>query len=69
MGLIADVTVCTATIPPRAHLLKRAFESVENQTLKVKQHLIECDDNREGQTVILDRLINTARTKYVAIFK
>jgi glycosyltransferase involved in cell wall biosynthesis len=67
MGLIADVTVCTATIPPREHLLKRAFESVQNQTLKVKQHLIECDDKKEGHTIILDRLINTARTKYVAI--
>lgn len=67
MGLIADVTVCTATIPTRAHLLKRAFESVENQTLKVKQHLIEVDEKREGQSSVLDRLIKTAKTKYVAM--
>ena len=67
VGLIADVTVCTATIPPRADLLQRAITSVENQTLKVKEHLIECDSEKEGHTIILDRMIKKAKTKYVAI--
>jgi hypothetical protein len=67
MGLIADVTVCTATISIRAELLKRAVASVSNQNLKVAEHLVELDKNKEGHTVMLDRMINKAKTKYVAI--
>jgi glycosyltransferase involved in cell wall biosynthesis len=63
----ADVTVCTATIPTRVELLKRAVESVENQTLKVKNHSIQLDDKKEGHALVLDNLIVNAKTKYVAI--
>jgi glycosyltransferase involved in cell wall biosynthesis len=64
---IADVTVCTATIPTRIELLKRAVRSVENQTLKVKKHLIKLDVEKLGQPLILDQIIKEAKTKYVAI--
>jgi glycosyltransferase involved in cell wall biosynthesis len=64
---IADVTVCTATIPTRVELLKRAVKSVENQTLKVKKHSIKLDEKREGHCAMLDAMIEEAKTKYVAI--
>ena len=64
---IADVTVCTATIPTRIELLKRAVKSVETQTLKVKEHLIQLDDKKEGHALVLDNLVKNAKTKYVAI--
>lgn len=64
---IADVTVCTATISTRVELLERAKKSVENQTLKVKKHLIKLDENKDGHAIILDWLITNSETKYVAI--
>jgi len=62
-----DVTVCTATISIRTELLKRAVQSVKNQTLKPKKHLIQLDDKREGHPKMLDLMISKAKTKYVAI--
>jgi hypothetical protein len=64
---IADVTVCTATIPTRVDLLERASKSVQNQTLKVKDHSIKLDLEKLGQPLILDEIIKEAKTKYVAI--
>jgi glycosyltransferase involved in cell wall biosynthesis len=64
---IADVTVCTATIPTRVDLLERASKSVQNQTLKVKDHSIKLDSEKLGQPLILDQIIKKAKTKYVAI--
>ncbi len=63
----ADVTICTATIPTRQELLKRAIASVENQTLQPQKHLIKLDDKREGHTAMLDAMIAEATTKYIAI--
>jgi len=64
---IADVTVCTATIPTRVELLQRAIQSVTNQTLKVKEHSIKIDLDKLGQPAVLDQIIEQATTKYVAI--
>jgi glycosyltransferase involved in cell wall biosynthesis len=63
----ADVTICTATIPTRTELLKRAISSVENQTLQPQKHLIKLDDKRDGHTAMLDAMIAEASTKYIAI--
>jgi glycosyltransferase involved in cell wall biosynthesis len=63
----ADVTICTATIPTRTELLKRAIASVENQTLQPKKHFIKLDEKREGHAAMLDAMIEEATTKYVAI--
>ncbi len=64
---VADVTVCTATIPTRVELLERAIRSVTNQTLKVQEHSIKLDLDKLGQPAILDQIIQEAKTKYVAI--
>ncbi len=64
---VADVTVCTATIPTRVELLERAIRSVTNQTLKVQEHLIKLDLDKLGQSAVLDQIIQEATTKYVAI--
>jgi glycosyltransferase involved in cell wall biosynthesis len=64
---VADVTVCTATIPTRVELLERAIKSVTNQTLKVKEHSIKLDLDKLGQPAVLDQIIEKATTKYVAI--
>jgi glycosyltransferase involved in cell wall biosynthesis len=64
---VADVTVCTATIPTRVELLERAIRSVTNQTLKVQEHSIKLDLDKLGQPAILDQIIQKATTKYVAI--
>ena len=67
MGLMADVTVCTATIPTRHDLLQRCIESVKNQTLQPVKHLIKLDEQRLGHSAMLDAMIEEATTKYVAI--
>jgi glycosyltransferase involved in cell wall biosynthesis len=64
---VADVTVCTATIPTRVELLERAIRSVTNQTLKVQEHSIKLDLDKLGQPAVLDQIIQEAKTKYVAI--
>jgi glycosyltransferase involved in cell wall biosynthesis len=67
MGLIADVTVCTATIPTRNDLLQRCIQSVKNQTLQPAKHSIKLDDERLGHCAMLDAMIQEATTKYIAI--
>jgi glycosyltransferase involved in cell wall biosynthesis len=64
---VADVTICTATIPTRVALLERAIRSVTNQTLKVQEHSIKLDLDKLGQPAVLDQIIQEAKTKYVAI--
>jgi glycosyltransferase involved in cell wall biosynthesis len=60
-----NVTVCTATIPPRTEMLQRAIESVNNQTLKPRKHIIEVDQNKIGHAAMLDQMIARVKTKYV----
>ena len=63
----ADVTIITATIPPRTHLLARAVKSVEAQTLQPAAHLIMEDTNKLGGAAIRDKLLKKVKTKYVAV--
>jgi glycosyltransferase involved in cell wall biosynthesis len=65
VGNKADVTVCTATIPSRAEMLERAIDSVKNQTLQPKDHIIKLDDQKKGQAAVLDSIVEEAQTKYV----
>ena len=65
VGNKADVTVCTATIPSRAEMLERAIDSVKNQTLQPKDHIIKLDDQKQGQAAVLDSIVEEAQTKYV----
>lgn len=62
-----DVTVITATIPPRAGMLGRCVESVHRQTLKPAAHLLEVDVHRTGAAATRDRLLGRVDTEYVAI--
>ena len=63
----ADVTIITATIPPRTHLLARAVKSVEAQTLQPAAHLIMEDSNKLGGAAIKDKLLKKVKTKYTCI--
>lgn len=66
MGL-APITVCTAHIPTRSHLLGRAIASVHAQTLLPQDHIISVDYARRGGPATLDAAIWGARTEWVAI--
>lgn len=61
-----DVTLIIPTIPPRAEQLKRALESVEQQTAQPVEVMVLVDENKEGPSTIRNRGIFTARTKYIA---
>ena len=63
----ADVTIITATIPPRSDLLARAVKSVKAQTLQPAAHLIMEDSNKLGGAAIKDKLLKKVKTKYVAV--
>ena len=62
-----DVTVITATIPPRSSMLNRAIQSVALQTLQPATHLIEVDLHKTGAPETRDRLLSRVNTEYVAI--
>lgn len=62
-----DVTVCTATIPPRRNVLARAIRSVAAQERLPEAHVIQVDVQRLGGPDTLDRAIRAAETEFVAI--
>lgn len=67
----APVTVITATIPGREHLLARCVESVNRQTIKPQEHLImsqDLDDGLPGQVhcaIMQNRLMKTVDTRWI----
>lgn len=61
-----DITVLTATIPGREHLLEEAKASVRAQTLQPQDHLVQLDKERLGQPVILNRLTEQVTTDWIA---
>jgi len=61
----ADVTVCTATIPTRTEMLERAVASVQNQTLKPKNHIVKLDTEKVGGAAVIDAIVEQADTKYI----
>jgi hypothetical protein len=65
--MIADITVCTATIPPRAGLLERAIQSVNAQTLSPKKHHIKVDHGKLGHAAVIDAIVQEIDTTYIAI--
>jgi hypothetical protein len=62
-----DVTVCTATIPPRKELLARAIGSVAAQERKPKAHVIQVDLHKRGGPDTLDSAVRAAETDWVAM--
>lgn len=65
--LTIPVTVCTATIPPRGALLSRAIQSVYHQTVQPEAHIVHVDHRRRGGPAILDEVIASANSEWVAI--
>lgn len=63
----ADISVITATIPSRTALLSQAITSVAEQTLQPLEHLIAVDLHRNGGGTTKNRLIESARGKWIAI--
>jgi len=62
-----SISVVIATIPGRQNYLKRAVDSVFNQTMLPDEIIIEVDNNRVGAPITRDKAINKINNKYVAI--
>jgi len=61
------VSVITATVPDRQHLLLEAIACVEAQTSPVAEHYIGIDTNRKGGAFIKNGLIDMVQTEWVQI--
>lgn len=61
-----DVSIVTATIPPRFALLDEARESVDAQTLRPTTHLISVDYKGQGSAVTRNQALKGAETEWVA---
>ena len=61
-----DITVCIATIPPRAKLLRKALSSVAIQTLQPATIVVEYDRERTGAAATKNRALAKATTEFVA---
>lgn len=64
--MINDITVCIATIPPRAKLLRRALASVAEQTLQPAAVVVEYDHDRTGAADTKNRAAAKATTPWLA---
>jgi glycosyltransferase involved in cell wall biosynthesis len=62
-----SVSVITATIPGREQFLRRAINSVANQTLKPQAHLIGVDYAKRGGAAMKTDLGFAAESKWIAI--
>ena len=62
-----SISVIIATIPGREDLLKRAVDSVLNQTMKPDEIIIQLDNHRVGAPITRDKAIKQVSNKYVAI--
>lgn len=63
---MTGITVCIASIPPRAVLLQRALASVRRQTLQPDAVIVVKDRDREGAAVTKNRALAEVTTEYVA---
>jgi glycosyltransferase involved in cell wall biosynthesis len=61
-----DITVCIATIPPRAKKLRQALGSVVVQTLQPAAIVVEYDHDRTGAAATKNRALAKADTEWVA---
>lgn len=62
-----DITVCVASIPPRAKLLARALASVTVQTLQPVAIIVEIDHDRTGAAETKNRALAKSDTRYTAM--
>lgn len=61
-----DITVCIATIPPRAKLLRRALASVAEQTLQPATIVVEYDHEHTGAAATKNAAARRASTEWLA---
>src|SRR5882762_2523779 len=61
-----DITVCIATIPPRAKLLRRALSTVTSQTLQPSAIVVEYDHNHTGAAATKNRALAKVTTSHTA---
>jgi glycosyltransferase involved in cell wall biosynthesis len=64
--MIHDITVCIATIPVRARMLRKALASVAIQTLQPAAIVVEYDHLRTGAAATKNRALGRATTDWVA---
>lgn len=62
----ADVTVVTPTLAHRSEMLNDCMDSVRNQTVLPKAHIIGTDYERVGTSHMFNKLIDAATTEWVA---
>lgn len=60
------ITVVIASIPSRLALLDRALTSVEQQSLKATDVIVQVDVNREGAAAARNRALEAVDTEWVA---
>jgi glycosyltransferase involved in cell wall biosynthesis len=63
---INDITVCIATIPPRASQLRRALASVAVQTLQPAAIIVEYDHEHAGAAATKNAAARRASTPWLA---
>jgi glycosyltransferase involved in cell wall biosynthesis len=63
---VHDITVCIATIPPRARQLRQALASVVVQTLQPAAIVVEYDHEHTGAAATKNRALAAVRTPWVA---
>jgi glycosyltransferase involved in cell wall biosynthesis len=61
-----DITVCLASIPPRAEMLARALKSVAEQTLQPAAIVVEYDHEHTGAAATKNRALAKVTTPRVA---
>lgn len=64
--MIPDITVCVATIPPRARELRRALASIAMQTLQPAAVIVEYDHEHTGAAATKNRAAAKADTPWLA---
>jgi glycosyltransferase involved in cell wall biosynthesis len=61
-----DISVCIATIPPRAKMLRQALSSVVIQTLQPGAIIVEYDHEHTGAAATKNRALDKVRTPWTA---
>lgn len=61
-----EVTVCVATIPPRAKRLRQALASIATQTMPPSAIVVEYDHGRTGAAATKNRALSKVTTEWVA---
>jgi len=61
-----DVTVVTASIPPRSGMLREAVATVANQTLTPAAHIVAIDHSGSGESATRNRALRGVDTTWTA---